>query len=71
VLVSESLLWGEERKAARTKRYKLVSAPGEAPRLYDLQLDPLERSPILQLDFDDQAIVRELEAALPPFRRAP
>jgi arylsulfatase A-like enzyme len=68
-LVAEAVQYGPETKSARTDRYKLIYTEDEGGRLYDLQVDPLERSPIRQLDREKQGIIRELEALLPPFSR--
>ncbi|MBW1878107.1 MAG: sulfatase-like hydrolase/transferase [Deltaproteobacteria bacterium] len=68
-LVAEAVRYGPETKSARIGRYKLIYTRDEGGRLYDLTVDPRERSPIRQLDREKQTIIRELEALLPPFPR--
>jgi len=68
-IVVEAVRWGQPAKAARLGRYKLVKTEDGSEHLYDLQLDPQERTPILQKTPDLQAMTRELEALLPPFSK--
>ncbi len=59
---------GADAKAARRGRYKLMVTREGGERLYDLQLDPLERSPIIERSAEVQATIRELAALIPPFK---
>jgi len=68
-LIAEAVRYGPETKAARMDRYKLIYTQDEGGKLYDLTVDPGERSPIRQLDREKQSTIRELEAMLPPFPR--
>lgn len=64
VIVAEAIHFGPEMKSARRGRYKVIVGPEET-RLYDLELDPHETSPIREADRDRQIVVRELLRVLP------